>query len=175
MKEKEHIEFHSEPYQEIMGTIPSWITRWGVVLIFLIVLTSLIGCCIIRYPETIKGSFELLSDDSGVCYGEAGIKSTEIGKVSVGQDVNVKLTGFPYLEYGIVKGKIRNVSYLSEKRQDGCTYYRSDIVFPKGLQTTYGKELPFIAGMDGEVVIIIEERTIIKTLIAPFTSLAKTH
>ena len=47
MKIKEHINY-SEPVQDIMGVIPSWITRWGILIIFILFLLILLGCCYIR-------------------------------------------------------------------------------------------------------------------------------
>lgn len=45
MPERKNIEgFHSEPVQEIMGTIPSWITRWGITVIFGVFVVIFIGC-----------------------------------------------------------------------------------------------------------------------------------
>lgn len=55
--------FHSEPVQEIMGTIPSWITRWGITVIFGIFLIIFIGCCLIRYPQTIASKIIITSSN----------------------------------------------------------------------------------------------------------------
>ena len=53
--------FHSEPVQEIMGKVPSWITRWGVTVIAGIFAVMIIGCCIIKYPQTITSTVTLSS------------------------------------------------------------------------------------------------------------------
>jgi len=55
------INYHSEPVQEIMGTIPSWITRWGVTVIFAVFALIVLGCCIIRYPQTVDAGISITS------------------------------------------------------------------------------------------------------------------
>ena len=47
------IEFRSEPVQEILGTIPSWIIRWGTTLFFTLVIMLLVGSWFFRYPEVV--------------------------------------------------------------------------------------------------------------------------
>ncbi len=44
---------HSEEVQDIIGKVPHWILRYGIVLIFLILLGLLIGAYFIQYPDTL--------------------------------------------------------------------------------------------------------------------------
>ncbi len=44
----------SEEVQELMETIPSWIQRWGITLITIIILGSIFLCCNIRLPQKIE-------------------------------------------------------------------------------------------------------------------------
>lgn len=111
---------HSEPVQEIMGVIPSWITRWGVTIILSILLVILIGCCIIRYPETVSGTIELISSEHDGCYGTMLIPSNGVGKIKSGQTVNVRLSGFPYMEFGITKGLYRMTFRFLKKGRMGA-------------------------------------------------------
>lgn len=53
------IELRSEEFQEIMGSIPSWILRRGITIIALIVLIVLIGSAIFKYPDVITTSMTL--------------------------------------------------------------------------------------------------------------------
>ncbi len=57
MPEKEDnqkIELRSDGVQEILGLIPHWIIRWGMVLLFLIILIILGGSWVFEYPHVIK-------------------------------------------------------------------------------------------------------------------------
>lgn len=166
----ERVTYYSEPIQEIMGTIPSWITRWGVTVLFSILIIILLGCCVIKYPETVKGAFELVSSEADGCYGTVFIPSSGIGKVKAGQIVNARLSGFPYMEYGIIKGIVKEGTPAFEKRQDGSVVYKIDILFPPKLQTTYEKDIPFISGMNGSAEVVTEEKRLIEAVMGPIKS-----
>lgn len=53
------IELRSEEFQEILGSVPSWILRKGITLIALIVLVILIGSSIFKYPDIITTTMTL--------------------------------------------------------------------------------------------------------------------
>lgn len=53
------IELRSEEFQEILGSVPSWILRRGITLIALIVLVILIGSSIFKYPDIITTTMTL--------------------------------------------------------------------------------------------------------------------
>lgn len=42
-KRNKDIELRSEEVQEVMGQVPAWIVRWGIRLLFLVVVTLLVG------------------------------------------------------------------------------------------------------------------------------------
>ena len=48
-----NIELRSEEVQEVMGQIPAWIVRWGITLLFLVVVALLVGSCFFKYPDVI--------------------------------------------------------------------------------------------------------------------------
>ena len=63
-KENKRIEFRSEPVQEILGTIPSWIIRWGTTLFFSIIVLLLVGSWYFSYPEVVPNlDVELVTTD----------------------------------------------------------------------------------------------------------------
>ena len=51
--QNKRIEFRSEPVQEILGSVPSWIIRWGTLLFFAIVALLLAGSWFFKYPEVV--------------------------------------------------------------------------------------------------------------------------
>ncbi len=53
-KDNPQIELRSEGVQEILGIIPHWIIRWGMFLIFLVILLILFGSWVFEYPHVIK-------------------------------------------------------------------------------------------------------------------------
>ncbi len=108
--------------------------------------------------------------------GRMEVPSAGFGKVETGQTVNVKLNGFPYMEYGVLKGTIRSISSVpaSVQTATGTTIaYTVEVVFPEGMRTTYEKELPMIQQMDGTGEIITEDMRLIEQFIQPVVSLFK--
>lgn len=62
MKEtKDEIELRSAPVQEIMGEVPSWIVRWGITVLFAVVLLLVAGSFFFRYPDVIEVEMTLTS------------------------------------------------------------------------------------------------------------------
>ena len=52
-------ELRSEEVQEVMGAIPSWILRWGITVLFLVILALVIGSCFFKYPDVIVSEMTL--------------------------------------------------------------------------------------------------------------------
>lgn len=111
-----------------------------------------------------KGKTEVL--------GRMQVPSSGFGKVEQGQAVNVKLNGFPYMEFGVLKGTIRSISAVPAQTAAGVAY-TVEVVFPGELTTTYKKELPLIQQMDGTGEIITEDMRLIEQFIRPVVSLFK--
>ena len=60
-EENKKIELRSEELQEVMGKMPSWIVRWGVTTLFVVVFAILTGSIFFKYPDTIVTSMTLSS------------------------------------------------------------------------------------------------------------------
>lgn len=50
---------HSDEMQQMMGRIPGWLIRWGLWIICVIFCGILVGCYLIKYPQTITGPIQL--------------------------------------------------------------------------------------------------------------------
>lgn len=61
MAEGKEIELRSEEVQEVMGQIPAWIVRWGITVLFLVVLALLVGSYFFKYPDVITTEMTLTS------------------------------------------------------------------------------------------------------------------
>lgn len=53
------VELRSEEVQEVMGKVPPWILRWGITLLFVIVLALLLGSFFFKYPDVIVSEMTL--------------------------------------------------------------------------------------------------------------------
>jgi HlyD family secretion protein len=58
---EDRIELRSEEYQDILGTVPHWILRWGITVIAAVILILLAGSAIFKYPDIIMSSVTLTS------------------------------------------------------------------------------------------------------------------
>lgn len=50
----QNIELLSEEFQEVLGSVPHWILRWGIIILACAVIILLIGSSIFKYPEIIS-------------------------------------------------------------------------------------------------------------------------
>lgn len=106
--------------------------------------------------------------------GRIQIPAAKFGKVKPGQRVNVRLDGYPYTEYGVLKGTILYVCPVPEHvRTEGVptAVYLADAIFPEGTTTSYKRELPSIEQMGGTAEIITDQKRLISRFIQPVTSL----
>ena len=118
----------------------------------------------------------IVPDGATEVIGRLQVPSAGFGKVKVGQGVNVKLNGYPYMEFGVLRGRIRSLSAVPEQiqTQSGTTIaYTAEVVFPDGMTTSYKRELPMIQRMDGTAEIVTEDMRLIERFIQPVVSLFK--
>ncbi len=103
--------------------------------------------------------------------GRMKVSSDGFGKIAVGQLVNIRLNGFPYMEYGILKGVISGISQVPQIMPDGNVAYNVEVSFPNGLVSTYRKVIPFIQNMDGKAEIVTRDQRLIDHFVNPIISL----
>ena len=99
--------------------------------------------------------------------GEVMIPSVGAGKVEVGQTANVKISKFPYDEYGLLKGRVESISRISnriETREGAVEAYQVIITFPDGFVTNFGKTLFLDFESKGTVEIITKPKRLIERL-----------
>ncbi len=116
----------------------------------------------------------VVPSDGNNIIGRLLVPSSGFGKVEKGQMVNVKLNGFPYMEFGVLKGMVKQISAVPRQisTSEGNTIaYTVDIIFPGGLVSTYGKLFPIVQQMDGTAEIITKDRRLIEQFIDPIISL----
>lgn len=54
MEEREYVELRSEEVQEILGTPPGWLVRWGTLIVFTCIAALLGVAALISYPDVIE-------------------------------------------------------------------------------------------------------------------------
>jgi multidrug resistance efflux pump len=101
--------------------------------------------------------------ETGNFLGRINLKMLRSGKVKPGQKVNIKLSGYPYLEYGMVRGVIKSKSLVASRDA-----YIIEIDLPDGLTTLYGMKLDFAQNMQGTAEIITEDIRLLQKIVNPF-------
>jgi multidrug resistance efflux pump len=101
--------------------------------------------------------------DAGKYLGRINLKMERSGKVKTGMLVNIKLSSYPYLEYGMVRGIVKSKSMVPS----GDAYV-IEIELPDGLTTLYGKPLEFTQNMQGTAEIITENIRLLQKIVNPF-------
>ncbi|WP_458627507.1 HlyD family secretion protein [Winogradskyella sp. PC D3.3] len=89
------------------------------------------------------------------------------GKIKVGQNVNIKLENYPDTEFGVLNGKVENISLIPDK--EGL--YFIDVSLPEKMITSYNKEIEFKQEMRGSAEIITEDLRLIERFFYQFRDL----
>ncbi len=104
----------------------------------------------------------VVPNDSSLIICRAIVPSSGIGKVKIGQKVNIKLAGYPYMEHGMLTGEVSNVSLVPEKEG-----YFVEISLNEGMKSSYSEQLKLVQEMDGTAEIIADEMRMIYRFINP--------
>lgn len=89
------------------------------------------------------------------------------GKLSIGQNVNIKLDNYPYTENGMLQGNVINISVVPNKDT-----YAVDIDLKNGLKTSYNKTLIYKEQMKGSADIITENISVMDRIFFNFKKLS---
>lgn len=104
--------------------------------------------------------------DSTNIIGKMRMPMQGSGKVRAGQKVNIRFYNYPYMEFGMVEGRISKISTVPADN-----FYLVEVNFPESLTTNYGVELPFNQMMRGSAEIITEDIRLLVRIIRPLRSL----
>ena len=101
--------------------------------------------------------------ETGDFVGRINMKMHRSGKVKAGLLVNIKLSGYPYLEFGMVRGVVKSISLVPT----GDAYV-IELSLPSGLTTLYGKKLDFTQKMQGTAEIMTNNQRLLQKIVNPF-------
>jgi len=110
--------------------------------------------------------FSIVPNAENTFIGKVKAPALNSGKIKVGQVVNIRLANFPDREFGVLKGKIQNISLVPDK--DGNLLL--DVALPNGLTTSYKKQIIFQQEMKGSAEIVTEDLRLIERILYQFKS-----
>lgn len=111
--------------------------------------------------------FSIIPNAKNGFIGKVKAPALNSGKIKVGQRVNIRLANFPDREFGVLKGKIQNISLVPDK--DGNLLL--DVALPDGLQTSYKKQIIFQQEMKGSAEIVTEDLRLLERILYQFKNI----
>jgi len=104
----------------------------------------------------------IIPSDNSLIICRAIVPSSGIGKVETGQRVQIKLSGYPSMEYGTLSGIVSSISLVPEKEG-----YIVEISLGDGMISSYSERLKLVQEMEGTAEIITKEMRMIYRFINP--------
>ena len=102
--------------------------------------------------------FTIIPKENSSFIAKLKTPAQNLGKVRVGQTVNIKLQNYPDYEFGVLKGTVNTISEISDKKG----FYTIDVSLPDKLITSYNKKIVFRQEMRGAAEIITEDLRLIE-------------
>jgi hypothetical protein len=101
--------------------------------------------------------------------GQVYLPSQGAGKVTIGQEVIIRLDNYPYMEYGSISGKVKMISALANQteafaKKNDINTYLVTVDLPGKLTTNYGTTLDFNYEIKGVADILTKKRKLLLRL-----------
>lgn len=107
----------------------------------------------------------IIPHDEGQLVGKISLPLRGAGEVQEGQQVNIRFDNFPYMEYGMVRGEVSNVSKVPQDN-----FYTVEVSLPMGLRTYYGLDIEFSQNMQGQAEILTDKDRLLQRIFNPLRS-----
>ena len=107
--------------------------------------------------------FTIAASNTGY-FGVVNVPQHNFGKVKVGQAVLVKFAGYPYEQFGYVKGQIASISDVAMRD----SIFLAKVTLPEGLFTTYHHKLSLKPGMAATAEIVTEDSRLLQRFLYRF-------
>jgi multidrug efflux pump subunit AcrA (membrane-fusion protein) len=112
--------------------------------------------------------FAVIPENQSLIVGRISLPLKGAGKVAIGQKVNIRFDNFPYMEYGFLRGTVKNISLMPNNEN-----YVVEVQLPQDMKTNYNIPLKFSQEMKGSAEIITEDLRLIQRFFNPIKSMLK--
>lgn len=112
--------------------------------------------------------FSIVPEEMGRLHARLILPFRGAGKVRPGQRVNIKLDGYPYMEFGMVQGVVHSVSAGPLERGFPAVVSLTD-----GARTSFGYELEVVRELPGTAEISTDEISLLTRLFNPLRHLMR--
>jgi HlyD family secretion protein len=105
---------------------------------------------------------------------EVKIRQADIGFIQPGQKAKIKLATFPYQEFGIIEGKVLQISpdAVNEKDETGRDMgpvFQAKVELGKDRVAVKGQDVRLSPGMAGTADIVTRKKSILSSILEPIT------
>ncbi|PIY07272.1 MAG: HlyD family secretion protein, partial [Bacteroidetes bacterium CG_4_10_14_3_um_filter_31_20] len=167
-QQKQYTQAIEQSYNTLLNSVKQWKQQY----VFISSICGTVAFTIFRSENqniTIGDKvFTIIPEKESKIIGRIIMPMQGSGKVKSGQKVNIKFYNFPYMEFGMVTGKVKSISLISNESN-----YVVEVEFPNGLKTNYGKVLPFNQEMKGSAEIITEDIRLLERFFNPIKAIIK--
>ncbi|MDO1450745.1 HlyD family efflux transporter periplasmic adaptor subunit [Rhodocytophaga aerolata] len=165
------IAFHQKNFVQSIYSLQSAIKAWKLKYVLVAPMEGNVFFSTLKEEKqnlTINEELFYISASNENYFGEIHIPQYNFGKVKKGQKVLIKLNGYPFEEFGVLEGRLEDISQIPGKDKN----FLAKVALPNGLQTNYGKQIPYKSGMTATAQIITEEVRMLERLFYQFKKVA---
>lgn len=113
----------------------------------------------LKEGEFFEGEVLVIIPEDKSFYGELHIPLIGAGKIEKGQKIVLKLNDYPYREYGVLQGKIKQFSRVA-----GENYYLGSVEIEAHRPSSFGKKIDIKENMRGIGEVITQDRSLLGRL-----------
>lgn len=101
---------------------------------------------------------------------EVRIPTKEIGRVAVGQKVQVKVDSYDYVRYGTIEGEMKSISAMTFTDDTRNEYYKGRVYLARNYLGSVPGRHKVIPGMTVDADVVVGEKTVLAYLLKPIRS-----
>jgi HlyD family secretion protein len=124
-----------------------------------------------RAEGTVAPGEELLSilPEGGDLVLEAQVLNRDIGFIAVGMRAKVKVTTFPFQEFGVIEGEVIHISPNATADEQLGLVYTTRVRLDRSAVPVRGTSVPLSPGMNATAEIVTRQKTVLTFLLEPIT------
>jgi len=165
----ENIELRSEKVRNIIGQIPPKLIRYGITLIFIIILVMLTGSYFFEYEFTIKTTATIVQKNDTTKI-RIKVPANEITKIKTGQKVVLNFDNISNIYNEHVETALQTIP-IKIHLQGNEAYYLVELTITDSLQTETGKVILVNDRINANAEIITAKISFFDKITVPFQSI----
>jgi hypothetical protein len=155
----EQFDLHHREVQEIMGRMPSWVTRWasaGLLGGFLV-----LGCAarLVRFPDQVPASVVITRAPAQAPRIKLQVAVEQAAAIRPGQAVLIDLQAYPARLYGYLPATVSQVLPFTT-----ASTVEVRVALPASWRTTTGQTIAYQPVLKGAGTITISESTLLQRI-----------